>query len=407
MRLEERLGQSKAIDAARLDGLKHGLLLRMAGSVPINLVDGAIRMKNIRDLELIRQARTNFHPNPDSQLKDAEFCSLVQGIPNLEEAVNELGRLPAIVRHYRREITYEDILLTDFLLYQYMTGQREVVVRQNGKMRITRVLSPKGSRALNEAVIRQGADMQLLRLLNRVENDGMRWRVFFDAEGKREEVVNYYGRPLFYEDTGGKPVAGSEATKLFYYINGSIPVLTEEGEIVPSKIEDFWIFQIFKDGKEAHTDKNLMSLFFRLDHRRSGKGFKQEFNEVGRCPLIVEKYGRAVTYRDVVVWSLIHSYMIELEEIISGGRTLLTALGDKTIKSLDDMHLLRPDAKAALPEVRSLRDRVWSFFPETGLGFYDVLDLAGARPAVVKFYGRAVTRHDVNPYRKKFVRMAA
>ena len=121
------------------------------------------------------------------------------------------------------------------------------------------------------------------------------------------------------------------------------------------------------------------------------------FNEIGKHPSVIDRYGRAITYRDVVVQSLMYTHANELEALMLGEKEVMVGRLPNRTSSFNDMVFLRPSWKLSDQQVRNLKNRIQRLTAETGLSFYDLIDKVGAKPRIVEMYGRPITRFDVNP----------
>lgn len=389
------------------------LFLYIMGKVPISLKTGSNkRIAEISDLKFLSYRVFDFHSERPAEVKDDRFYRLFARIakrhsrgygPSLELLVNEIGSSPLVESRFGRPVSYDDTLSAQFLLTEYMVGKREIAVAKNGRRRRMTIHSPDDLWVLSKTAIERGVDVGLLRLLNRVLNDerrgGTSWRELVGKVGQFSQVISYFGRKVTYGDVG-RPNSEHDRQLLLGYLTGQIPVVTREGSVVPRQVEDLHVFMLYDNGRLSHPDGELMRLYLRMRSRkgRSGdKDFAESFDRIGKSPQVKERYGRAITYRDVILESILHSCANVLEEIMLGKREITVDGFSIAVSAVRDLPFLRPDWSLADPEVRRLRNRIQRHTPETGIAFYDVFDRVGRRSAIVGHFGREVTRLDANP----------
>jgi len=384
------------------------LFYYMRGIVPIMQSDDEVRIRYISDLYLLRPwelgATTKKLRSDDNLFRLHRRISerSRNGNPSWRKMINQVGRAPLLVKFFHRSVSYDDMMPTDELLGEYMTGKRTVFIRDYGKVKNIRILKMDDLRVLGTKVIERGEDENLYRLYRRVRMDhqyrnGPQWSDLVNVVGRRDSVKDHLGMRITYGDAG-MPTPGSDKQLLLRYLLGHIPVHTAEGDLTITNIQDLWVFVITSEG---HPDVNITRLYYRT-HMKDVRGERQPFrklmNELGTNPVVEARYGRCISYRDAQTQLLIHRMSEELEKIMLGEREVVIGGLKKRIDgAVEDLRLLRPQTQLTDPIIHSIAYSLTHIKDETEVRYYDLVDIVGRRPRVVEAFGRPITRYDVNP----------
>ena len=198
--------------------------------------------------------------------------------------------------------------------------------------------------------------------------------------------------------------------KLALYWLGKIPIRRLDGKLVrASRIEHLRYFSFAK--ADFHTnaqtfakDEKLYRLIIaiaKMSSRDDGPSLKDLSDEIGSHPLMAAKYGRAVSYNDML---LPNQLMLKY---LTGQREITIRMSDQSvprvIETRDDVWVLNPEF------ARSRRDeRLYFFWKRARADWPDLIDTQGRRKQTINHLGGEVTYDSImqNP-KAKFIKNGA
>lgn len=386
----------------------------LCGAIPIKTTEGLKTLNSREDLSLLRPSKIGVQ-SAENRF-DNELFKLYRRVSwrsgkglylSWGKLIDQIGNDPFVRKHFKRQITYDDVVPPEIALARYMAGEVEISWR-SGRRKI--INSEKDLPLLSINSITKRGDLRLLRLYRRVEDDrvkkgGPNWIELVNRAGRMRNAVANLGSIVVGGDVTGK-YTPQEHFELIRYKARTMPLQGEEGR---PTVEDILNLHVFSDAyrnSQTHLAKNketsLLHEVFRrlaqLSFKKRAQTPRQAVDMVFRMPELVAKYGRVFTARQLDMIAGLKRYTDRFESYLAGGVPIRVSGVKKTIDSVAEMRLFISFSRSFhVRELQSIRTGITGRYLEIGLTYYDIFDIAGARPSVVKKYGRPVSRSDANP----------
>lgn len=199
---------------------------------------------------------------------------------------------------------------------------------------------------------------------------------------------------------------------LALYLLGEIPIRLRNGRFArPSKIEhlnrfSYSSFDFHSNRNSLTKDKTLYRLMMTIarmssSDRRDGPNLDEFIDEIGPHPLIVARYGRAISYDDILPLNVL------MRRYMTGQRSVTIRIGEKSMpltpESIDDCWVLNPEF------IRLWSDeRLYFFWKRARSAWPELFNRQGRTKEATGHLGGEATYEDVlrNP-KARFIKMGS